>query len=64
VQYSLLKLSIFTLKLSIFTAVLLLNLVMALFIAYMYIENPSDHYLLKYLWMIPVYLLSFMPTIG
>ncbi len=51
-QYSLLKLSIFT-------AVLLLNLVMALLIAYMYIENPSDHYLLRYLWMIPVYLLFY-----
>jgi undecaprenyl-phosphate galactose phosphotransferase len=52
VQYSLLKLSIFTF-------LLLMNLVLALFISYTYIDNPGNHYLLKYLWMVPVYLLFY-----
>ena len=44
------------LKLAIFTSLLLLNLLVALFIAYTYIEDPSSHYFLKYLWMVPIYL--------
>ncbi len=44
------------LKLAIFFFLLLLNLTGALLIAYQYIEDPANHYLLKYLWMVPVYL--------
>lgn len=49
VQYSILKLAIFT-------SLLLLNLLFSLLIAYTFIEVPSSHYYLKYLWMVPVYL--------
>ncbi len=44
------------LKLAIFTSLLLVNLILALFIAYTFIEVPSAHYLLKYIWMIPIFL--------
>ncbi len=47
------------LKLAIFTSLLILNLVGALLIAYMYISDPANHYFLKYVWMIPVYLLFY-----
>ncbi len=48
------------LKLAIFTSLLLINLVLSLFIAYTFIEVPSDHYLLKYIWMIPIFLLFYL----
>ncbi len=47
------------LKLSIFVVLLLLNLVAALMLAYTFIEDPASHYLLKYLWMILIYLLFY-----
>ena len=47
------------LKLSIFTVLLVLNLILALFVAYTFIDDPSSHYLLKYLWLVPVYLLFY-----
>ncbi len=46
----------FILKLLIFLFLLLINLVLALSIAYTFIEVPSDHYLVKYIWMIPIFL--------
>ncbi len=52
-QYTLLKLAIFTL-------LLLANVIVALFISYTFIEDPQNHYLLKYIWMIPVYLLLYI----
>ncbi len=51
-QYTLLKLAIFTL-------LLLVNVIVALFIAYTFIDDPQNHYLLKYIWMIPIYLLFY-----
>ncbi len=47
------------LKLSIFTALLVLNLIAALLVAYQFIEAPQSHYLTKYLWMVPVYLMLY-----
>lgn len=44
------------LKLAIFTSLLLLNLLFALLISYTFIEAPSSHYYLKYIWMVPIYL--------
>ena len=52
VQYTLLKTAIFLL-------LLVLNLLLALMIAHSYIENPDSHYFLKYLWMVPIYLLLY-----
>lgn len=47
------------LKLAIFTSLLFINLLVALFISYIYIEDPFNHYFLKYLWMIPVFLVFY-----
>ncbi len=47
------------LKFSIFLTLLVLNLLAALAIAHDYIDDPASHYLLKYLWMVPVYLLFY-----
>ncbi len=44
------------LKSAIFFFLLLLNLTGALLIAYQYIADPASHYLLKYLWMVFIYL--------
>ena len=44
------------LKLVIFTSLLLLNLLLALLFAYTYLEDPQNHYYLKYIWMIPIYI--------
>ncbi len=48
------------LKLTIFTSLLLLNLLFSLLIAYTYIEDPFSHYYLKYLWMLPIYLILYV----
>ncbi len=44
------------LKLTIFTSWLLLNLLFSLLIAYTYMDDPQNHYYLKYIWMVPIYL--------
>lgn len=52
VQYLLLKLAIFNVMLTI-------NLALSLLLAYHYIDDPHNHYFLKYFWMIVVYLLFY-----
>ncbi len=47
------------LKLSIFTLLLLVDLALGLLISYQFIDHPESHYLGKYLWMILVYLLFY-----
>ena len=47
------------LKLAIFTSLLLVNLLVALLISYSYIDDPQNHYYLKYIWMIPIYALLY-----
>lgn len=52
VQYLLLKLAIFNVMLTI-------NLALSLLLAYHFIDDPHNHYFLKYFWMIVVYLLFY-----
>jgi len=52
VQYSILKLAIFT-------SLLLLNLFVSISFAHLYIDDPQNHYYLKYIWMIPIYALFY-----
>jgi hypothetical protein len=52
VQYSILKLAIFI-------SLLLINLSVSIFVAHLYIEDPQNHYFLKYIWMVPIYALFY-----